>query len=297
MISIVICSRSNQIKDALSLNIKKTIGNIKYEIIAIDNSYNQYSIFSAYNKGLNLAKYPIVCFMHEDVLFQTTDWGEMVKDCFDNPHVGLCGVIGSKFISKVPCGWWLSQSRRGHIIEKRKYGDFVENYSLKNKELVATVDGVWFCIRKNLFSKISFDEKTFKGFHCYDMDISLQILQLGYQLQIMPSIELYHKSQGCTNDIFYLNYLLLLKKWNDFLPVSIDIDENEKAKNMMFVNSYVKGISKENYFYRYTTSLVFKSLCLVDKIFNLKNIFSWTYFKGFRLYTVIANNKYLRKLL
>lgn len=75
MISIIICSRNKNIDSELEQNILDTIGNIVYEVINIDNSTNNYSIFQAYNKGTQIAKYPYLCFMHEDILFHTADWG------------------------------------------------------------------------------------------------------------------------------------------------------------------------------------------------------------------------------
>jgi hypothetical protein len=53
MISIVICARANDINEALKENIQNTIG-VPYELIVIDNGKNEYSIFSAYNKGVTL---------------------------------------------------------------------------------------------------------------------------------------------------------------------------------------------------------------------------------------------------
>jgi GT2 family glycosyltransferase len=296
MISIVICSRNSQLDEYLASNIKRTIGRIDYEIILIDNSENSYSIFSAYNIGFKKSKYPIVCFMHEDIEYRTQNWGQLVVNCFKNKDVGLSGIIGSKYISEIPCGWWLSKSRRGHIIEKRNNEDIREDFGAKKEEQVVTIDGLWFCIRKNLYPTISFDTKTFKGFHCYDMDISLQILKLKYQIQVIQDMELYHKSQGSTNDAFYFNCVLLYKKWRNSLPVSIDINDKEKTENIRFVNSCIKGISKENYFNRYTKSLFFRSIYTIEMLtkINMQSVYIWTYYKGFHLYVLLANNKYLR---
>lgn len=74
MISCIICSRSSKISEELEKNIVETIG-CDYELVVIDNSRNEYSIFSAYNKGVKRAKGNVLCFMHDDILYRTSNWG------------------------------------------------------------------------------------------------------------------------------------------------------------------------------------------------------------------------------
>ena len=70
MISCIICSRRSDISAELKENIASTIG-CEYELVAIDNSKKEYSIFSAYNEGVRRANGEILCFMHEDILYHT----------------------------------------------------------------------------------------------------------------------------------------------------------------------------------------------------------------------------------
>ena len=79
MISIIICNRKKVLDPKLENNIKSTIG-IEYEIINIDNSDNRYNIFQAYNKGIQKSKYPYICFMHDDILYHTVNWGKNIID-------------------------------------------------------------------------------------------------------------------------------------------------------------------------------------------------------------------------
>lgn len=74
MLSLIICSRTPQISEELEKNIAETIG-CEYELVVIDNSKNKYSIFRAYNEGVRLAKGDNLCFMHDDILYKTADWG------------------------------------------------------------------------------------------------------------------------------------------------------------------------------------------------------------------------------
>ena len=81
MISIVVCSRYPKIDVSLEKNIRDTIGDVQYEIVWIDNSHNQYSIFEAYNEGVSRSKGDYLCFMHEDIVYWSHDWGDLVQVC------------------------------------------------------------------------------------------------------------------------------------------------------------------------------------------------------------------------
>ena len=106
MISIIICSRTSTISKDLSENIKNTVGCV-YELIVIDNSDNTYSIFEAYNIGIERSKEDFVCFIHDDIFFHTKNWGSIVQDIFEqNKKMGLLGVAGAKSKTKMPSAWW-----------------------------------------------------------------------------------------------------------------------------------------------------------------------------------------------
>ena len=105
MINIIICSRHKEISSELRTNLQSTIG-VDFELIVVDNSQNIYSIFQAYNEGVKRSCYPYLCFMHEDILFHTQDWGEKVMAHFEDTKVGLIGVAGGHCMLNTPssCG-------------------------------------------------------------------------------------------------------------------------------------------------------------------------------------------------
>ena len=83
MLSLIICSRTPKISEELEKNIADTIG-CEYELVVIDNSLNKYSIFSAYNEGVKRSIGDILCFMHEDILYKTINWGQQVELICEN---------------------------------------------------------------------------------------------------------------------------------------------------------------------------------------------------------------------
>jgi GT2 family glycosyltransferase len=80
------------------------------------------------------------------------------------------------------------------------------------------VDGFWMCIKRELFGKISWDDKTYNGFHCYDVDICMQVWQAGYKVQVIPDILIEHKSPGNTDCVYLEQNQRFFKKWENSLP-------------------------------------------------------------------------------
>ena len=231
MLSIIICHRNSSLLDAIKKSIEATVG-IPHELIVIDNTNNDYTIFSAYNEGVKRAKYDIVCFTHEDVLFYTNTWGEKVITHFKDSRVGMIGVIGGMAQSAVPSAWWFNnyfaKSARNMLIrdkDKKLYRYYSNPYNEKDKTEVVIIDGMWFCIRKDLFQEISFDEKTYAGFHLYDADISMQVLQHAKNY-VVYDILTEHKWSGNISKDYYEDLCRFSTKWQSCLPI-----QNKKINN------------------------------------------------------------------
>ena len=75
MISIIICSVNNDYLQNIKNNIAETIGT-EYEIIAYDNRHTNHVICHVYNLCAAKAKFPYLCFVHEDVELLSKDWGK-----------------------------------------------------------------------------------------------------------------------------------------------------------------------------------------------------------------------------
>ena len=244
MVSIIICSRTSDVSPELECNIRSTIG-VEYELVVIDNSQNRFSIFSAYNEGLKTAKGEILCFMHEDVIFHSDDWGKTVEKYFEKyQKVGLLGVAGTHYLPKMPAAWWDTEMRSGHLLQ----GSVVDGeYKIIREELwddykceptsVVSVDGLWMCFRDTVFKDIKWDDKTFDGFHGYDTDISLQVINSDFEVHILWDITIEHKSVGVAKMDFYRSLDLLCEKWSDKLPIirGVELTESEKKARMRIV--------------------------------------------------------------
>ncbi len=227
MISIIISSYKESYFDQLESNIRDTIG-LPYEIIKIYNP-GLMGLCEAYNKGASKACYEILCFAHEDINIKTLNWGKIVLDLFNDETIGLLGVAGSKYKTYIPSGW--SFMYADHTVSTCM--NLLQNFKNSKKNTihaynnpgdgttsqVAAIDGMWFCTRKKIVTDLHFDETTFKGFHGYDIDFSLQVFQR-YQVLVTYEILIEHFSEGTFNEIWMTEILKLHIKWKSGLPFS-----------------------------------------------------------------------------
>jgi GT2 family glycosyltransferase len=236
MLSIIICSRHKKLDKGFVDNIAATVG-IDYELVAIDNSDNFYSIFSAYNQGVVRSKFPYLCFVHEDVLFHSKGWGQKVIAHLQDKETGIVGVVGSSFMPRVPAAWATLPASSYNLIQSFANAKKPTTYELEPKNFTQSkrsaviLDGLFFCMRKDIFFEIKFDENL-KGFHGYDYDISLQSLVAGYQNYVIYDIKLEHSSGGHTDMVFFRNLIAIFRKWEIHLPLFTDSFPEEVRKKL-----------------------------------------------------------------
>ena len=235
MISLIICSRRPTIPLRLRQSIAETIS-CDYELVIIDNSNDNLSIFKAYNEGVVRSKGEILCFCHDDVLFRSENWGANVHALFTDESIGAVGVIGTHFLPNAPMYWWsspfISQYSINYDNGQANLNDNREFFHGHLADVVA-IDGVCFFIPKRLFSSIRFDDENYDGFHLYDMDISMQVQKLGKRVCVTDVLTIEHFwSEASFNDKKYMavldnNLNLFQKKWEKDLPMVRGIDEPE----------------------------------------------------------------------
>lgn len=278
MISCIICSRQPDIPVELKENIASTIG-CEYEVIVIDNSKNEYSIFSAYNEGVRRAKGDVLCFMHEDILFHTEGWGEKISKILEDTTIGQIGVAGSHFMPKAPMYWihspYISQYNIQTENETQLFNN-TWNYSQGNLSDVVTVDGVCFFMRSDMFEVLRFDDVLYADFHAYDMDISMQVQNMGKRVCVTNEVLIEHFwSESSLQNQSYMarldkNLKIFFDKWKHLLPMKRGVDIPDIVFNRMnnlSVQAYDAKMARRSKAY-----LLGKFLLCPNKI-NLTNLF------------------------
>ncbi len=224
MISIIIASEKKDLVD-LESNIEETIG-LPFEIIVIFNPKGQFGLSEAYNRGACSAKFSFLCFMHDDITFDSKNWGKIVIELLNNQVTGVLGIAGGLVKSKIPSDWiGGTQFKEVHLVQHFKYSQIPpctikQSYSGKNPAPVLLLDGVWLCVKKSVFNQFKFDEINFNKFHGYDLDFTFQVSQkfLNY---VTFDIKINHFSEGNYSLDWIESATNFVKKWVFKLPRAI----------------------------------------------------------------------------
>lgn len=211
-------------------HVKKTCMYKGVEVLPYENN-GKYSLTEIYNKGLNDASSDIVVFCHDDILFETNNWGKKVLKAFEkNPEYGILGVAGTDHIIS---GMWWEIRNAMHGTVKHTDGTKVwanmysENYRDQLKEMVV-VDGLFIAVDKTKIQTI-FDDK-FKGFHFYDISFCLSNHINGVKIGLISNILILHKSVGQVNEQWGKNKTLFEEIYGNQLPICL----NEGNANIIF---------------------------------------------------------------
>jgi hypothetical protein len=233
MISIIICSRNATQLKLVKKNIPETIG-VPFEILSVDNSNNKYSICTAYNTAASEAKYETLCFMHEDVVIRTSNWGNIVMDILSRGF-GLIGVAGSKYKSRFISGWTTGNAQYDffNVYHTTANGElshyYSNNFDVPVKECIV-LDGLWLCCNKSLWEKVKFSSGLLKGFHFYDIDFSIRCSSIT-NVAVAGNIDIEHHSKGNFNNAWIKEALVFHNQYKKKLPVMKEVKDKDMIEN------------------------------------------------------------------
>lgn len=240
MYSIICCSVKPELAEALRQNVAATIG-VPFEFIAFDNREKGYGLCQVYNQCARRARYDLLCFVHEDVVFQTSDWGLLLEKKLREAQCGVVGFAGSIIKLKQLTGWntcgrdlrlnYVQYMRGGH--HARKVNPGKEDFSP-----VVTLDGLCLLVRRQVWEEIPFDEETFTGFHAYDVDFSLAVA-CRYKNYVCHTVLVEHFSEGSFSYEWLENMKKLHAKWEARLPMYVvPMSQKELARYELLGEAY-----------------------------------------------------------
>lgn len=223
MISIIVCSVDRDKLALLEASIAATIG-VVYEVVVVDNRVDNHSLARAYNLGAQVAKYPYLCFVHEDITFDTHSWGGVIVDQLRMPTTGVIGFAGSVGKTREITGWNISECYSRMNFCERADGRsklFVRNPLGAQFSEVITLDGLALMVRRDVWAEVRFDDVTFSGFHLYDLDFSTAVVAAGYRNYVCHSVMVTHYSRGSFSRVWYDWSVVYHRKWSDTLPLYV----------------------------------------------------------------------------
>jgi hypothetical protein len=200
MVSILVCSVRPYLYQQLAKNVEDTIG-VDYEILSYDNRQTKKGLCEVYNLLAADAKFDLLCFVHEDIIFTTLNWGKVLVRLFSKNNVGVLGVAGSKYKSKTFSGWFTGVPELDccNIIhqfpEGRQEAIFFQPTANSVLEDVVCLDGVFICSTSKVWRDLRFDSENITGFHFYDIDFSIRAAKK-YRVAVSYEIDMIHFTVG-----------------------------------------------------------------------------------------------------
>ena len=218
MLSVVYCT-PEPMESHIS-HIRKTVGLKEVEIIEYINKGEPLTKF--YNKALKETKNDIVIFCHNDIIFNTKNWGKRIISHFNNTNFGILGVAGTTEMQSTG-RWWQNPSLMlGQVKHTHEGKTWNSAYSPKfGDEILESilVDGLFFAVSKNRLST-DFDENI-KGFHFYEIDFCFNNHLKGTKVGVITNITITHKSIGQTNEEWEVNRRQFVEKNSQNLPYTL----------------------------------------------------------------------------
>lgn len=184
-------------------------------VIYIRNKENL-GVSKALNKGAGIAKYDILCFMHNDVFVFQENWAAAIsRFVTDTEKAGVVGLYGAKVMRK-------DGSFRGRsIVHAKKDKPSIT----RGFEKVAVVDGMLMAMHRRAFEKA-------RGFcdgftiHFYDKDMSLRAYRNGFENYVL-NIPFEHYCATTRSEIIREDTVRdeaqenFKELWSHYLPVDV----------------------------------------------------------------------------
>ena len=111
----------------------KTCGIKTAQIIPVVNP-GKYSLSEAYNLVLEKSENDIVILIHDDLIFETKNWGHKLKSIVKkNDDFGVLGLAGSKHLPKSGMWWEIPETMYGIVNHQMKEKSGLVNTQLNLK--------------------------------------------------------------------------------------------------------------------------------------------------------------------
>lgn len=211
LISVIICSIDETKFAAVSNNLVERLKGEPYEIIRIHDAK---SLCEGYNRGARQSSGSILIFCHDDIEIVSPDFSHKIRSHLE--RYDMIGVAGTSRLANFE--WSLSGHPHIHGVVThidRSTNRYVMVVLGAEEPLTANVealDGLFIATNKQVWEKIPFDEKTFDGFHGYDLDFSYTAYLSGYRIAVCSDIGIIHQSIGRHDDNWYIYRTRFMEK-------------------------------------------------------------------------------------
>jgi protein O-GlcNAc transferase len=194
-ISFMICSIRPERFSAIAARIGTLFAAHDVEVIHIPDAK---SLCEGYNRGAEQAKGDVLVFCHDDIDLPDERFADRLFAHLES--VDMVGVAGA---SKIVSGNWEHAGPphlHGFVVHQPPGQAGWTCYVSGLQDALITgaqaLDGVFIACKREVWEKVRFDEKTFDGFHLYDIDFSYRAYQEGFKTGVASDLLVVHYSLG-----------------------------------------------------------------------------------------------------
>ncbi len=253
---ITIAYSTRETNPELQEYFRKSSGVHNSQIIEVVNPDGK-SLTEVYNEILEQSTFDIVILCHDDIYFDSNNWGQKIMNHFKRSDYGILGVAGSTQLPKSGM-WWEDRTKMIGIVNHEHEGKkwtskYSDNLGNSIKETVL-VDGLFIALHKNRIKK-NFDENV-KGFHLYDVNFCFRNFIEQVKIGVVFDIKITHKSIGMTNEQWDANRKLFAEEFESLLPVKIKKTDKDKLKILIGCLFFKNFTGSEVYIFELAKNLV-----------------------------------------
>lgn len=253
--------------------IQNTVMYKNVEIIEKINNGDK-SLSQVYNEIIDESSHDIVVLIHDDLEFDTKNWGDKILKTFQkNNEYGIIGLAGSKYLPETSKWWEVPNTMYGIVNHKHQGKKWTSTYSPHSNSIIDTVllDGLFLALDKTKI-KEKFDE-TIPGFHFYDLGFTVKNFLSDVKIGVTTSVRVTHLSIGQTNQQWEDNRILFSEKYKNILP--IDITKKNRSETFIFCHdqNLILDFEKNQKFKNLNNyTYVFLGYNDIEKIIDLPNL-------------------------
>lgn len=214
----------------------------------------------------------ILTFIHNDVYIYDNSWSQNVENLMSRKEIGMIGAFGSGGVHPNGGRTQLTTNHNqapgiSNMVEAEVHGQRIMNDQFK---YVSIFDGFFMSIKREVLDKAGGFDQQYQWHHFYDRDICLESLRHGYK-NIVLGIKCHHVSGRTANQSHYQNMIrenygtgkfdhtkqydgdkathddnmwLFEKKWDEVLPLHVDMNTGDYITSPMFKGDRIVGYKK-----------------------------------------------------
>ncbi|MFI3268215.1 MAG: glycosyltransferase, partial [Rikenellaceae bacterium] len=182
-----------------------------------------------------------------DVKFLTDDWGVTMIKKLQEKDCGCVGFAGSILKMAYPSGWFVNgHNTRHHYRQlytnrRKNASDKTRNPDNCDYSEVVTLDGMALFVSKYAWNKCKFDQESLKGFHCYDIDFTINLANSSFKNYVTNLLFIEHFSEGAFSEHWRDETIANFDKWKHVLPLYAS-NISKKCRSKHYPKAYYNTI-------------------------------------------------------